>query len=117
MKIVDIARGLTVLAMGSFSSSSGTFEFDTDELDGADFGIFLTEFGTAERVDQPNYHQTLVTSAGTRSCGAGCTPARHEYDEFFRMNARRSDGSLAMLFHRNRAITHKTSLSTFEMFT
>ena len=93
MKVVDIARGLTVLAMGSFSSNTNTFEFDTDTLDGSDFGIFDTPFGTANRVTQVNYHQTLVTSAGTVNCGAGCTPARHEYDEFFRMNARRSDGS------------------------
>ena len=89
---------------------------DTDELDGSDFGLLFTRFGTKDRVDQVNYHQTLRTVAGTRSCGSGCSPARHEYDEHFRMNARRSDGSRAMLFHRDRAICHKQDMNTVGMF-
>ena len=75
--MIDITRGLTVIARGSFSDNTGTFEFDTDTLDGSDFGILMTPFGSAARVDQVNYHQTLVTSTGTRSCGSGCSPARH----------------------------------------
>ena len=51
IKLIDITRGLTVLAKGVFSSNTGTFEFDTDANDGIDFGLLATPFGSAERVD------------------------------------------------------------------
>ena len=108
---------MTVLAHGSFSESTGTFIFDTDVNDGSDFGIFDTPFGTANRVDQVNYHITHKTAPGLHDCGVGCDPIRLDYDEFFRLNARRSDGSFAMLFHRNRAILNKTSTTDgFQIF-
>ena len=51
LKMINLIRGMTVLAHGSFSESTGTFIFDTDVNDGSDFGIFDTPFGTANRVD------------------------------------------------------------------
>ena len=94
--MISIPRGLTVLAHGTFTA--GAFEFDTDERN-ADFGLVFTEHGTKAAVDQRNFHQRIEAAL----------PNFMQYDEFLRMDQRRTDGSRVELFHRERAIFRKTS--------
>ena len=72
--MINIPRGLTTLAHGSFSPG-GAFEFDTDDRF-SDFGIVFSPHGTRAAVNQRNFHQRIEASL----------PDFMEYDEFFRMD-------------------------------
>ena len=71
--MINIPRGMTVLAHGTFTP--GTFEFDTDDRF-SDFGLVTSPHGTGAAINQRNYHFRLEAAL----------PDFMEYDEFFRMD-------------------------------
>ena len=47
--MISIPRGLTTAAEGTFTPTTGDFDFDTNDRD-SNFGVLLENFGTGERV-------------------------------------------------------------------
>ena len=120
-KILNIVRGQSLMIKGKFDAANNMLVWENEE-DGNDFDSFgiVTSHRAMPGVHQRNYRQVLKFNEGKRSCRwkrgyrrwyRKCenSPATQTYDEHFRMDIDRDDGSKLKFFHRGRSTLEKTS--------